>query len=85
MLKSKKVVIVQSDFRALEPFAVGKYLSHRWGWGRENRVESASKWGRVRELERGTTWWAGPSVGSQGPVAGIGLLLEYVERAWNVS
>lgn len=77
------MVIVESDFRALEPFAVGKYLPHRWGW--ENRVESASKWGRVREPERWATWWAEASVGSQGPVVGIGLLLEYVERAWNVS
>lgn len=43
LLKSKKVVIVQSDLRALEPLAVGKYLSHRQGWGGgENRVESAS-------------------------------------------
>lgn len=39
LLKLKKVIIIQSDFRTLELLTVGKYLSHRWG-GR-SRMESA--------------------------------------------
>lgn len=83
-MKSKKVVIVQSDFRALEPACCRKMFVSQVGvgWGEQS---GKCKWGRVRELERWTTWWAGPSVGGNGPVVGIGLLLGYVERAWNVS
>ena len=89
MLKSKKVVIVQSDFRAWEPVAVGKYVSQVGvGWGGVGWGDWSGKckvWGRVGELKWWTTWWAEPSVEDNGPVAWIGLLLGYAERSWNVS
>lgn len=45
LLKSKKVIIIQSDFRTLELLAVGKYLSHRWGLG-------GAEWKALKEKGR---------------------------------
>lgn len=85
LLKSKKVIIIPSDFRTLELLTVGKYLSHRRGWGGWSGIGRA-KW----KVQEGGGASGGPgcrSPGRQGtgPWAGIGLQPEHREGVWNVS
>lgn len=83
LLKLKKVIIIQSDFRTLELLTVGKYLSHRWG-GR-SRVESAEGGKKGDQEGAGVPdGWRGEKRGNE-LALGTGLPAETGEGGWDVS
>lgn len=57
LLKSKKVIIIQSDFGALERLPVGKYVSQMRGEGAERNVWKADGRGTEGMLGCRVTWW----------------------------